>query len=89
MAVKRKYGKAMVIVRLQGQQSIEKAAALLKPVLDDGLELLDDGISISTATPETTAPMVNKMLINANIPVLEIKQAEESLGDIYFQVMEG
>ena len=87
--IKRKYGKKMVIIRLQGPQSIEKAAMLLKPMLSENLELLDDGISIATATPETIAPMVNKALINANIPVLEIRQAEESLGDIYFQVMEG
>jgi ABC-2 type transport system ATP-binding protein len=86
--VKRKYGKPMVIVRLQGPQSVEQAATLLKPMFKDGFELLDDGISISTATPDIVAPMVNKALVSANIQVLEVKQVEESLGDVYFQVME-
>lgn len=86
--IKRKYASPMVIIRLQGLQHVEHAASLLKPIFNEGFEVLDDGVSIATAAPETVTPMVNKLLTDANIPVLEIKQTEESLGDIYFKVME-
>lgn len=86
--IKRKYASPMVIIRLQGLQHVEHAASLLKPIFNEGFEVLDDGVSIATAAPETVTPMVNKLFTDANIPVLEIKQTEESLGDIYFKVME-
>lgn len=86
--IKRKYASPMIIIRLQGLQHVEHAASLLKPIFNEGFEVLDDGVSIATAAPETVTPMVNKLLTDANIPVLEIKQTEESLGDIYFKVME-
>lgn len=86
--IKRKYASPMIIIRLQGLQHVEHAASLLKPIFNERFEVLDDGVSIATAAPETVTPMVNKLFTDANIPVLEIKQTEESLGDIYFKVME-
>lgn len=86
--IKRKYAVPSVIVRLKDQDSIDRAAVLLKPVIKERIEPLDDGITVYTKSPDTVTPAINKVLMDANIPVLEIRRSEETLGDVYFKVME-
>lgn len=86
--IKRKYAVPAVIVRLKDQDSIDRAAVLLKPVIKERIEPLDDGITVYTQNPDTVTPAINKVLMDANIPVLEIRRSEETLGDVYFKVME-
>jgi ABC-2 type transport system ATP-binding protein len=86
--IKRDYAVPSVMVRLKDHESVERAALLLKRIITDRMEPLDDGITVYTRDPDTVTPILNRALLNANIPVIEIRRAEETLGDIYFKVLE-
>jgi ABC-2 type transport system ATP-binding protein len=86
--IKRQYAMPSVLVRLKDHESVGRAMMLLKPVVMGKMEPLDDGLTVYTQDPDSVTPIVNRALMDANIPVLEIKRAEESLGDIYFKVLE-
>ncbi|WP_231845191.1 ABC transporter ATP-binding protein [Methanocella paludicola] len=86
--IKRQYAMPSVIVRLKDHESVGRAMLLLKPMVTGRMEPLDDGLTVYTQDPDSVTPIVNKALMDASIPVLEIKRAEESLGDIYFKVLE-
>jgi ABC-2 type transport system ATP-binding protein len=86
--IKRQYAMPSVLVRLKDHESVGRAMMLLKPVVTGKMEPLDDGLTVYTQDPDSVTPIVNRALMDANIPVLEIKRAEESLGDIYFKVLE-
>ncbi len=86
--IKRQYAMPSILVRLKDHESVGRAQMLLRPVITDKIEPLDDGLTVFTSDPDSVTPIVNRALLDANIPVLEIKRAEESLGDIYFKVLE-
>jgi ABC-2 type transport system ATP-binding protein len=86
--IKRQYAMPSILIRLKDSESIGRAEMLLRPVITDKIEPLDDGLTVYTKDPDRVTPIVNRALMDANIPVLEIKRAEESLGDIYFKVLE-
>jgi ABC-2 type transport system ATP-binding protein len=88
--IKRQYAMPSILVRLKDHESVGRAQALLRPIVTvtDRVAPLDDGLTIYTRDPDTVAPLVNKALTDANIAVLELRRAEESLGDVYFKVLE-
>jgi ABC-2 type transport system ATP-binding protein len=86
--IKRQYAMPSILIRLKDSESVGRAEMLLRPVITDKIEPLDDGLTVYTKDPDRVTPIVNRALMDANIPVLEIKRAEESLGDIYFKVLE-
>ncbi len=86
--IKRQYAMPSILIRLKDHESIGRAQALLKPIVTDKVEPLDDGLTVYTRDPDSLTPLVNKALMDANIPVLEIKRTEESLGEVYFKVLE-
>lgn len=87
--VKKRYASPYLTIRLKNREAVDAALALLKPSVPGKIEPLDDGLAIYTDDPDNAAPIVNKALADASIPVIEIRRSEESLGDVYFKVLEG
>lgn len=85
--VKKKYSEPAVIVRLQDAISSGQAAALLRNFFHDSVEISDSSVIIRASDLDRTTPMINKKLVDANIPVMEIHRQESSLDDVYFKAM--
>ncbi|HMK45755.1 MAG TPA: ABC transporter ATP-binding protein [Methanocella sp.] len=85
--IKKKYSEPTVIIRLQDEASAGLAAKLLKTMLP-GVETSESTVTVLGAGLDKTMLTVNKKLVEANIPVLEIHRQEASLDDVYFRVME-
>ncbi len=85
--VKKKYSEPAIIVRLQDAISSGRAAALLRNTFQEGIELSDSTVIIRASDLDRTTPIINKKLVDANIPVMEIHRQESSLDDVYFKAM--
>jgi ABC-2 type transport system ATP-binding protein len=85
--VKRKYSEPSVVVRLQDLGTTARAVALLRTMFKEGIETSDSIITIHSGEPDSTMTMINKKLVNADIPVVEIRRQESSLDDVYFKAM--
>ena len=86
--VKRKYSEPAIVIRLRDADSSAKAAALIRGNFKHDIEQSDGIITIHTQDLDTATPLINKKLVEANLPVLEIKRQESSLDDVYFKAME-
>lgn len=86
--VKRKYSEPLVVVRLQDAVSAAKAVVLLRTMFKEGIEASDSIVTIHAGEPDSAMSMINKKLVNADLPVLEIRRQESSLDDVYFKAME-
>lgn len=87
--IKSKYAEPVVMVRMRDQENAERAARLLKPMFPQGVETADDLVTIRAAEPDKVTLAINRALLEANIPVLEIRRTDASLDEIYFKVLEG
>lgn len=87
--IKSKYAEPTVMVRMRDPENAERAALLLKPMFPQGVEAADDLVTIRAAEPEKVTMAINRALLEANIPVLEIRRTDASLDEIYFKVLEG
>jgi len=85
--VKRKYSELSVVVRLQDSGTTARAVALLRTMFKEGIEASDSIITIHSGEPDSAMTMINKKLVNADIPVVEIRRQESSLDDVYFKAM--
>jgi len=86
--VKRKYAEPAIVVRLPNSQRAGQAAELLKAIVPKGVEASDSAIIIRASDLDGTAQLVNRRLVEADIPVLEIRRQESSLADVYIKAME-
>jgi ABC-2 type transport system ATP-binding protein len=86
--VKRKYAEPSIVVRLRDAQSAGQAAALLKAIVPSGIEASDSSVIVHANDLDGTALLVNRRLVEADIPVLEIRRQESSLADVYIKAME-
>ncbi|MCD1295240.1 ABC transporter ATP-binding protein [Methanocella sp. CWC-04] len=87
--IKAKYSSPSILVRVSGAPlNAEKAAGILVSIGAEQVEVLDDCVSLKTGRPEELMPAVNRALLEANIPVVELKRMEPALEDVYFKVME-
>ena len=48
----------------------------------------DDRLTVHVSDPDRLTPVMNKKLVEADIPVLEIRTRESSLDDVYFKALE-
>ena len=85
--VKRKYSQPSVILRLHDADTAAKAVELLRIMFKEGIEASDNTVTIHAAEPDSTMAMINKKLVNADIPVVEIRCQESGLDDVYFKAM--
>jgi len=85
--IKRKYSEPAVVIRLQDMASAGQAVTMLRAMFA-GIEAADSTVTIHGADPDKTMLMINKKLVEANIPVMEIHRQESSLDDVYFKAME-
>ncbi|WP_174591279.1 ABC transporter ATP-binding protein [Methanocella conradii] len=87
--IKQKYTKPAVMVRLKRHEDAERAASVLGHMFPEGVEALDDLVMIRAAEPEKAAMDANRALLEANMPVLEVRVEGASLDEAYFKVLEG
>lgn len=85
--IKKKYSEPAVIVRLQDVGNTVRAIALLKAEFAGSIESSDGTLVIHASELDRTTPLINRKLMDANIPILEIKRQESSLDDVYFKAM--
>ena len=85
--IKKKYSEPAVIVRLQDAGSMGRAVELLKASFTGSIESSDGTLVIHASELDRTTPLINRKLMDANIPILEIKRQESSLDDVYFKAM--
>jgi ABC-2 type transport system ATP-binding protein len=86
--VKKKYTEPSIIVRLQNARSAGQAAVLLEAIVPSGIEASDSSVIVRASDPDGTAQLINRKLVEANIPVLEMRRQESSLDDVYFKALE-
>jgi|AGTN01.1.fsa_nt_gi ABC-type multidrug transport system, ATPase component len=86
--VKRKYAEPAIVVRLKNAQSAGQAATLLSALIPSGVEASDSSVIVRAGDLDETAPLINRRLVEANIPVLELRRQESSLADIYIKALE-
>jgi ABC-2 type transport system ATP-binding protein len=85
--IKRKYSRPSVIVRLQDTNMMARAVELLRSMFNEGIEASENTVTIQAAECDSTMALINKKLVNADIPVVEIRCRESSLDDVYFKAM--
>jgi ABC-2 type transport system ATP-binding protein len=86
--VKKKYSDPSIMFRLQDRQSADQAKSIIGTLIPCDIENSDNRITIYMKDPDKITPVINKKLVEANIPVLEIRTQESSLDDVYFKAME-
>ena len=86
--VKRKYSEPSIMFRLQDKQSAVQAMTIIGTISSLNIENSDNRLTIYLKDPDLLTPVINKKLVEANIPVLEIRTQDSSLDDVYFKAME-
>ena len=86
--VKKKYSDPSIMFRLQDRQSADQAKSIIGTLIPGDIENSDNRITIYMKDPDKITPVINRKLVEANIPVLEIRTQESSLDDVYFKAME-
>lgn len=86
--VKKKYSDPSIMFRLQDRQSADLAKSIIGTLVPCDIENSDNRITIYMKDPDRLTPVINKKLVEANIPVLEIRTQDSSLDDVYFKAME-
>ncbi len=85
--IKKKYSEPAIIIRLQDAGSMGRAVELLKASITGSIESSDSTLVIHASELDRATPLINRKLMDANIPILEIKRQESSLDDVYFKAM--
>ncbi|AFC99762.1 ABC-type multidrug transport system, ATPase component [Methanocella conradii HZ254] len=84
-----RFAEPVVMVRLKRPEDAGRAASFLSSMFPQGVEALDDLVMIRAAEPEKAAMDANRALLEANMPVLEVRVEGASLDEAYFKVLEG
>jgi ABC-2 type transport system ATP-binding protein len=86
--VKRKYSEPSIMFRLPDKQSAAQAMTIIGTLSSVNIENSDNRLTLYLKDPDLLTPIINKKLVEANIPVLEIRTQDSSLDDVYFKAME-
>ena len=86
--VKKKYSAPSIMFRLPDKQSAAQAMSIIGTLSSGNIENSDNRLTIYLSDPDRLTPVINKKLVEANIPVLEIRTQMSSLDDVYFKAME-
>ena len=86
--VKRKYSEPSIMFRLPDKQSAAQAMTIIGTLSSVNIENSDNRLTLYLKDPDLLTPVINKKLVEANIPVLEIRTQDSSLDDVYFKAME-
>ncbi len=84
-----RFAEPVVMIRLRRHEDAGRARSLLAPIFPQGVEAIDDLVMIRAAEPEKAAMSSNRALLDAGIPVLEVRMESPSLDEAYFRVVEG
>jgi len=84
-----RFAEPVVMVRLRRPEDAGRAMSLLAPMFPQGVEAMDDLVMIRAAEPEKAAMDSNRALLEAGIPILEVRMEGPSLDEAYFKVVEG
>ncbi len=86
--VKKKYSEPSIMFRLPDSQSADRAMSIIGTILPGNIENSDNRLTVYVKDPDRLTPVINKKLVEANVPVLEIRTQESSLDEVYFKAME-
>jgi ABC-2 type transport system ATP-binding protein len=86
--VKRKYSEPSIMFRLPDKQSAVQAMTIIGTLSSVNIENSDNRLTLYLKDPDLLTPIINRKLVEANIPVLEIRTQDSSLDDVYFKAME-